>query len=106
MKSTFFTVACLLAVSTAAVADDAQNASTAFKAANDKMMQNMMMAPSGNADKDFIKMMTPHHEGAIDMAKIELQYGKDPELRAMAQSIIDAQQKEIQEMKDWMAKNP
>ena len=46
-------------------------------------------------------MMIPHHQGAIDMAKVELKYGKDPELKKLAQDIIDAQEKEISFMKDW-----
>ena len=51
-------------------------------------------------------MMMPHHQGAIDMAKVELQFGKDQQLRAMAQMIIDAQEKEIAEFKEWLAKHP
>lgn len=59
------------------------------------------MDPSGDADKDFAMMMVPHHEGAIDMAKLELQHGKDPQLRAMAEKIIAAQEAEIAELKKW-----
>ena len=58
---------------------------------------------SGNADKDFAMMMIPHHQGAIDMAKVELQHGKDPKLRAMAEMIVKAQEKEIAELKAWQA---
>lgn len=53
-------------------------------------MREMMMEPSGNPDHDFAMMMIPHHQGAIDMAKIELQYGKDPLLRGMAEKIVVA----------------
>lgn len=50
-------------------------------------------------DEAFIKMMIPHHEGAIEMAKVELAKGEDPELKALAQDIMDAQQREIADMR-------
>ena len=58
-----------------------------------------------NADVGFAKGMIPHHEGAIAMAKVELQYGKDAEMKALAQKIVDAQQSEISVMQNWLAKN-
>ena len=58
-----------------------------------------------NADVGFAKGMIPHHEGAIAMAKVELQYGKDAEMRALAQKIVDAQQSEISVMQNWLDKN-
>ena len=70
-----------------------------------KMQKNMDVKPTGNTDKDFVMMMMPHHQGAIDMAKVELQYGKDPMLRKMATDIVKSQEKEIGEMKAWLAKN-
>jgi uncharacterized protein (DUF305 family) len=54
---------------------------------------------SGNADADFASMMIPHHEGAIEMSKVELQFGIDPRLRRLAQEIIVTQQSEIEVMK-------
>jgi uncharacterized protein (DUF305 family) len=54
---------------------------------------------TGDADRDFMVMMIPHHQAAIDMAKAELQYGKNPKLRAMAESIVKAQQAEIDQMR-------
>ena len=59
-------------------------------------------AYTGDADHDFMVMMIPHHQAAIDMAKTELQYGKNQKLRAMAQSIIKAQQAEIDQMNEML----
>ena len=82
------------------------NAATkAFKAANDRMHGDMAITFSGNVDVDFIKGMMPHHQGAIDMAKIELEHGKDPKVRKLAREIIKAQNAEIAVMKAWLAKN-
>lgn len=58
---------------------------------------------TGDADKDFAGLMLPHHQGAVEMAQIELQYGKDPVLRALAEAIVKAQQDEIALMKKWQA---
>jgi uncharacterized protein (DUF305 family) len=77
----------------------------AFKAANDKMHGDMAITFSGNADVDFIKGMLPHHQGAVDMAKIVIEHGKDPAVRKLAQDIIKAQNTEIAFMKAWLAKN-
>src|SRR5215813_7214705 len=57
---------------------------------------------SGDADHDFVKMMIPHHQGAIDMAKAVLLHGKDPQIRRLAQEIITDQQSEIQLMQLWL----
>ena len=70
------------------------------------MMKNMSAPPyTGNTDKDFVAHMIPHHQGAIDMAKVELKYGKDPDMKRLAKSIIKAQNEEIAYMKKWQAKH-
>ena len=79
-------------------------AAKAFIAANAKMHTDMTMTFSGDADVDFIKGMLPHHQGAVDMAKIVLQYGKDPEVKKLAEEIIKAQNTEIAFMNSWLAK--
>ena len=77
-----------------------------YRAAMGKMHHDMDIPYSGNADRDFVVGMIPHHQGAIDMAKVELKYGKDPELRRLAKGIIAAQEKEIAQMHRWLAKHP
>jgi uncharacterized protein (DUF305 family) len=57
---------------------------------------------SGDADVDFVSLMLPHHQGAIDMAKVQLVYGKDPQMRRLAQEIITDQQLEIELMQRWL----
>jgi uncharacterized protein (DUF305 family) len=76
-----------------------------FKAADMKMMHNMHVPYPGNADVDFRTHMIPHHQGAVEMAKVVLKHTKDPETKRMAQKIIDDQEKEIAEMQDWLKKN-
>lgn len=78
---------------------------SAYQAVNEKMHRDMMITFTGDADRDFVAGMIPHHQGAIDMAEIVLKYGKDPKIRALADEIIAAQQKEIALMKAWLAKN-
>jgi uncharacterized protein (DUF305 family) len=74
-----------------------------FKAAMASMHKNMMnMKSTGNADVDFARSMIPHHQAAIDMAKVELKYGRDPEMKKLADDIIKAQENEIAMMKAWL----
>jgi uncharacterized protein (DUF305 family) len=68
-----------------------------------KMHRAMSAKLTGNADRDFVQGMIPHHEGAIDMAHIELRYGTDPELRKLAEDIIAAQEREIAFMRQWQS---
>jgi Domain of unknown function (DUF305) len=69
------------------------------EAAMIKMMKDMEIKPTGDIDRDFVAMMTPHHQGAIDMAIAELRYGKNEQLRRIAQEIIVEQMQEIAAMK-------
>jgi uncharacterized protein (DUF305 family) len=68
-------------------------------------MSGMKARSTGHADQGFAILMIPHHQAAIDMAKVELQYGTDPEIRRLATDIVAAQEKEIAQMKDWLAKH-
>ncbi len=74
-----------------------------FMAENDVAMSAMMRAmavrPSGDVDRDFVDMMVPHHQGAIDMAVAVLRYGHNPQIRRIAQEIIVDQQQEIAAMR-------
>ena len=77
-------------------------ASKGYMDAMSKMQTSMPKDQQGDPDVDFARMMIPHHQGAIDMAKVEIQYGKDPELRKMAEKIIKDQEKEIGEFQKWL----
>ena len=91
-----------------AMSADATSPSTeGYKAAMDKMHADMMaLQNTGNADVDFVRGMIPHHQGAIDMAKVELANGKDPEIRKLAEGVIAAQEAEIKQMQTWLAAHP
>ncbi|MGL3606018.1 CopM family metallochaperone [Rhizobium sp. G187] len=84
---------------------DKSASSKAFAEANARMHKDMGVPLTGNADVDFVQGMIPHHQGAIDMAKIVLEHGKDPEIRKLAEDVIKAQEGEIAMMKEWLAKN-
>jgi Domain of unknown function (DUF305) len=72
-------------------------------ASMDKMHMAMgAVARSGNSDVDFVRLMIPHHQAAIDMAKTQLLFGKDPQMRRLAQEIITDQQLEIELMQRWL----
>lgn len=80
-----------------------ESASTrGYRAANAKMHAGMDIKFSGDADIDFVRGIIPHHQGAIDMAKVLLAHGKDESLRKLAADIIQAQEREIAEMQAWL----
>jgi uncharacterized protein (DUF305 family) len=71
------------------------------------MNHDMGAAPmTGDADRDFVAMMIPHHQGAVAMAGVELRYGKDKAMRRLAMDIVAAQKKEIALMQRWQAAHP
>jgi uncharacterized protein (DUF305 family) len=117
MKTTFFSGVLALLVLAYPAYSSAQQAASADKAeqpnketaeasfmaenqaAMSKMMMDMAVKPSGNVDADFTAMMIPHHQGAVEMAKAELQYGHNRKLRRIARNIIAGQTQQIGAMK-------
>lgn len=77
-----------------------------FKQAHMDMMKDMPMQFTGDADKDFATTMMKHHAGGIEMAKIQLKHGKDPEMRKMAEKLIKEQGNDNKEFAAWLKKNP
>jgi uncharacterized protein (DUF305 family) len=97
-------VAFALALGCACFASGADLAAEApYLAENDaamtKMMNDMTVKPTGDVDRDFVAMMVPHHQGAVDMARALLRYGRNEQLRRLAQEIIVTQQQEIAVMR-------
>jgi hypothetical protein len=85
---------------------DFKGSSQAFKTVDDGVMQKMDAPLTGDWDWDFVAKMIPHLRGSIDIARVELKHGKDPNLTKLAQDIIAAQQKEIKVMTEWLAQRP
>jgi len=98
---------CSLVASAIAEADRVQSSTdpdwSELIASMDKMHTAMgAIERSGNSDVDFVRLMIPHHQAAIDMSKTQLLYGKDPQMRRLAQEIITDQQLEIELMQRWL----
>ncbi len=91
----------VIAAASVAVADNAGEAPflAENEAAMNKMMADMAIQPTGDVDRDFVAMMVPHHQGAIDMAQAVLRYGHNEQIRRMAQEIVVTQQQEIAAMR-------
>ncbi len=80
---------------------------TDYKAATEKATSATEELPySGDADRDFVTGMLPHQQGVADIAKVELKYGKDPAMRKLAQTILDAQESQMALMEQWQAQHP
>ena len=95
---------CLLAATASQTDRDADFARTMRESMIQMHAQMDAVGTTGNPDRDFASMMIPHHQGAIDMAKAELLYGKDPVMRRLAQEIMVDQQSEIDAMQLWLGK--
>lgn len=82
---------------------DQSVASLALNAVNEKMHRDMAITFTGDADVDFARAMIAHHRGAIDMARVVLAFGSDPEIRELATAVVEAQEEEIEMMENWLA---
>ena len=82
-------------------------AAAGYHAAMEKMNRDMAAEPpSGNPDRDFASLMVKHHQSAVDMARVELEHGRDATMRQTAQKVIEDQQREIVDLRRWLASQP
>jgi Domain of unknown function (DUF305) len=111
-KSLPFAIAILIAVMIGGPAypQHGSSQSASGRAAWSELQQSMQsmhkamssLKSTGNNDEDFVRLMLPHHQAALDMAKTELLHGQDPQMRRLAQEIITDQQSEIELMQLWL----
>jgi uncharacterized protein (DUF305 family) len=105
LRNLILTLALCAAIPSVALAQGMNMGGNPADKANMEAMQKMqsdMPKPSGEPDKDFAAMMIPHHQGAIDMALVQLKYGRNEKLRRLAQSIIVEQGQEIAYMRSLL----
>jgi len=103
--ATWMTAGALLVSGTRARGEDATFYSE-MESVNAKMHRGMAIAPGADVDRDFLRMMIPHHQGAIDMATVLMKYGRDERVRRLAQSIIVEQNQEITYMRTLLESAP
>ncbi len=92
------------APSSATASTGTSAATQAYEAANMRMHKDMAITFTGDPDLDFARSMVPHHQGAVEMARIVLQHGKDPELKKLAQEVIASQEREVAFLRAWLEK--
>jgi uncharacterized protein (DUF305 family) len=83
---------------------DTGPSSQALNGITGKMQKDMAITFTGNADVDFVKVMIPHHQAAVDTAKVVLAFGKDPEIKKLAEGVIKAEEAELASMQEWLKK--